>query len=102
MATENSTETPTGNAGIQITIDEKVLDALDELHHKVTNAGVLLFCEEQLRSDGYDEGYVCREPAKRYLNESCEDFSTIFDAIGWNYDDRRKRQTELDLKGGAS
>ena len=42
MIEENSTETPT-NAGIKITIDEKVLDALDELHHKVTSAGVLLF-----------------------------------------------------------
>ena len=79
-----------GNSGIQITIDEKVLDALDQLHNRVTNAGLLLFCNDYMRREGHDEGYVCYKPAKDYLDKSCEDFSVIFDAIGWTYEDRRK------------
>ncbi len=81
-----------GNSGIQITIDETVLDALDQLHQRVTNAGLLLFCKEYLHEIGHDEGYVCYEPAKDNLDKSCEDFSVIFDAIGWICEDRRKRQ----------
>ncbi len=102
MATENSTETPTGNTGIQITIDEKVLDELDELHTRVTNAGILMFCAEVLSKQGYTEGDVCVDCVKDVLTASCENFTQIFDAIGWTSEDRRKRQTELDLNGGAS
>ncbi len=85
-----------GNSGIQITIDETVLDALDHFHQRVTDAGILLFCKEYLHKNGRDEGYVCYRPAKENLDKSCEDFSVIFDAIGWTPEDRRKRQ------GGAS
>ena len=82
-----------GNSGIQITIDEKVLDALDALHQRVTNAGLLMFCYERLQEINLgEEGYVCLTPVKDNLDKSCEDFAVIFDAIGWTDDARRKRQ----------
>ena len=79
------------NAGIKITIDESVLDALDQLHKRVTDAGLFMFFYNHFMEQGMDEGYVCLQPAKKYLDEACDDFSTIFDDIGRSYEDRRKR-----------
>ena len=83
-----------GNAGIRITIDETVLDALDQLHQRVTDAGILIFCRDYLKEKDRDEGLVCLRCAKEKLDESCNDFQVIFDAIGWTSDDRRERQVD--------